>query len=222
MHNTFKLVIISLMICLVLPTLGLAQQVTGAITGLVTDPSGAPVANAAVAATDLDRHTVWPTQTNNEGFYNLPRLPVGAYDIRVQVKGFQTAVHPPVMLEMNQAARVDMRLNLGAVTDTVTVNDSAPVMQTETTMVNTVITSTTNVALPLATRNYVQLTLLAPGSVTVDPSSMSQARTAMSAGRPYINGNREQANNFILDGMDNNEWGSNYVAYTRRIQPDHQ
>ena len=107
MHNTFKLVIISLMICLVLPTLGLAQQVTGAITGLVTDPSGAPVANAAVAATDLDRHTVWPTQTNNEGFYNLPRLPVGAYDIRVQVKGFQTAVHPPVMLEMNQAARVD-------------------------------------------------------------------------------------------------------------------
>lgn len=217
MSNIFKRFIFSLMICLVLPALSLAQQVTGAITGLVTDPSGASIANAAVVATDLARHTVWPTRTNNEGFYNLPRLPVGSYDIRVQVTGFQTTVHPPVQLELNQTARVDLRLSLGAVTDTVTVNDSAPLMQTETTMVNTVINSTTNIALPLATRNYIQLTLLAPGSVTVDPSSMSQGKTAMAAGRPYINGNREQANNFILDGMDNNEWGSNYVAYTPSV-----
>ncbi len=202
---------------LVLPALSFGQEVSAAITGHVTDPSGAPVANAAVTATDLARHTVWPTQTNAEGIYNLPRLPVGSYDIRVQVPGFQTTVHPPVQLELNQAARVDLRLSMGAVTDSVTVIDTAPIMQTETTMVNTVINSTTNVALPLATRNYVQLTLLAPGSVTVDPSSMSQARTAMSAGRPYINGNREQANNFILDGMDNNEWGSNYVAYTPSV-----
>jgi hypothetical protein len=217
MSNIFKRFVFSFLICLALPALSFGQQVTGAITGLVTDPSGAAIANAAVVATDLARHTVWPTQTNNEGFYNLPRLPVGSYDIRVQVTGFQTTVHPPVQLELNQTARVDLSLSLGAVTDTVTVNASAPLMQTETTMVNTVINSTTNIALPLATRNYIQLTLLAPGSVTVDPSSMSQGKTAMAAGRPYINGNREQANNFILDGMDNNEWGSNYVAYTPSV-----
>ena len=130
MLNIFKLAVIPLMICLALATLGSAQQVTGSMTGLVTDPSGAPVANAAVTATDMDRHTVWPTQTNAEGFYSLPRLPIGSYDVRVQVTGFQTTVHPPVQLELNQAARVDLRLNLGAVTDTVTVNDSAPLMQT--------------------------------------------------------------------------------------------
>src|SRR4051794_16881505 len=140
--STFgKRFILPLALVLAMLSISSGQQTTGAITGLVTDPSGAPVANASVTATDLARHTIWPAQTNGEGFYNLPRLPVGSYDLRVQAEGFQTTVHPPVQLDLNQAARVDLRLNIGAVNDTVTVSASAPLMQTETTMVNTIINS---------------------------------------------------------------------------------
>src|SRR5437016_8778589 len=77
--------------------------------------------------------------------------------------------------------------------------------------------SKTNVSLPLATRNYVQLTLLAPGSVHPDPSAMTTPQGPGSGGRPYINGNREQANNFLLDGMDNNQVSDNLVGYSPSV-----
>ena len=93
----------------------------------------------------------------------------------------------------------------------------APLLQTENTMVGTVIDSKTNEALPLATRNYVQLTLLAPGSVHPDPSSMTNGSATGGGGRPYVNGNREQANNFLLDGLDNNQVSDNLVGYTPSV-----
>jgi hypothetical protein len=87
-------------------------------------------------------------------------------------------------------------------------------MKTEATQVDTVIDSATNEALPLATRNYVELTLLAPGSVHPDPASFNNGDNVNSGARPFINGNREQANNFLLDGMDNNEVSDNLLGYT--------
>jgi hypothetical protein len=87
-------------------------------------------------------------------------------------------------------------------------------LKTEATQVDTVINADTNEALPLATRNYVELTLLAPGAVTTDPSSFNNGDNTASGGRPLINGNREQANNFILDGMDNNQVSDNLLGYT--------
>src|SRR3974377_348089 len=71
-----------------------AQEITAAITGKVTDPSGAAIAGAQIAATDVDRGTVWKTDTNGGGVYTLPRLPVGNYELRVEATGFQTAVRP--------------------------------------------------------------------------------------------------------------------------------
>src|SRR5581483_7224748 len=75
------------------------------------------------------------------------------------------------------------------------------------------IDSRTNTQLPLATRNYVQLTLLAPGSVHPNPQNFENGQTTGNGARPYINGNREQANNFILDGVDNNQASDNLVGY---------
>jgi Carboxypeptidase regulatory-like domain/TonB dependent receptor len=193
------------------------QQVTAAITGTVTDPSGAPIANAMVTAKDTARGTAWMTTTNSDGVYNLPRVPTGNYEVRVESKGFQTAFRPAFTLELNQTARVDFQMKLGQVTETVEVNSEAPLLQTDSTQLNTVINSTTNVALPLATRNYVQLTLLAPGSVHPDPETMTTPTDNFGAGRPYINGNREQANNFMLDGLDNNQVSDNLVGYTPSV-----
>jgi hypothetical protein len=203
---------------LLLPTTALwGQQVTAAITGKITDASGSPVPDAMVTATDVDRGTAWPTTTNTDGIYNLPRLPVGKYNVRVEKQGFQTAQNSGVILRLNDIARLDFPLQVGAVTQSVEVTTEAPLLQTQTTQLGQVIDSRTNEELPLATRNYVQLTLLAPGSIHPDPSAFESGQTTGSSARPNVNGSREQANNFILDGLDNNQVSDNLVGYAPAV-----
>ena len=195
----------------------LGQQVEATINGRVTDPSGAAVSGAKVTATSVDRGVAYPTTTNGDGYYNLPNLPIGAYNIRVENPGFQTAVQSNVVLEMNQIAKLSFQLLVGNVQTTVEVTSAAPVLQTEETLLGQVIDARTDATLPLATRNYVQLTLLAPGTVHPDPSTFTSGLTTSSSGRPYVHGNREQANNFILDGMDNNQVSDNLVGYAPSV-----
>jgi hypothetical protein len=197
-----------------LPKLGSAQEVTAAVVGTVTDPSGAPIKGAKVTATDTQRGTVYQGETNDAGAYNINRIPVGTYGLKITAEGFQTSVYPAFTLVLNQIARIDMQMKVGAVTESVEVTGVAPILKTETTQVDTVIDANTNERLPLASRNYVQLTLLAPGSVTPNPDSFNNGDNTASGGRPYINGNREQANNFILDGVDNNQVSDNLLGYT--------
>lgn len=190
-----------------------AQEVTASITGMITDPSAASVGGAKVTAKDLDRGTEWSAITNSDGFYNITRLPIGRYEVRVEQQGFQKSVQSPVELQLNQVARLDFALKVGNIVDTVEVNAAPPLLQTESTQLGTVIDSRTNTQLPLATRNYVQLTLLAPGSVHPNPQNFQNGQTTGGTARPYINGNREQSNNFLLDGVDNNQVSDNLVGY---------
>ena len=193
------------------------QDVTAAITGTVTDSSGAPLAGATVTAKDVDRGTTWPTTTSSEGIYNILRIPVGTYTLTVEAKGFQTAQHAPFTLVLNQTARIDVQMRVGAVSATVEVTGEAPLLQTESTEVSSLVDSHTITTLPLAARNYVQLSLLSPGTTTVNPSSLSQPQLMTGAGRPDINGNREQAVGFLLDGIVNQEAKNNEVAYTPNV-----
>lgn len=194
-----------------------AQEVTGTINGTVTDPSGGAVAGAKVTVKDLDRGTTFSTTTDNGGFYNLTRLPVGNYEVRVENPGFQAAVKSPVVLQLNQVAKVDIQLQVGNVNQTVEVTGAAPVLQTETTQLGTVLDARTNVSLPLATRNYNQLTLLAPGVVTTSPMAFTGPQSTFNSGRPFVNGNREQVDNYLLDGMDNNQISENDVGYAPSV-----
>jgi Carboxypeptidase regulatory-like domain len=206
---------LSLSIALLAAVPAWGQEVTGSIVGSITDPSGAPIKNATVTATDTSRGTVWTARTNESGAYSLLRLPIGSYSVKVVATGFDTAVYPPFTLEINQSARVDVKMRMGQVTESVEVVGQAPVLQTENGQVGTVIDSATTDNLPLETRNYVQLTLLSPGTISVDPSSMNEgSNTAEESGRPYINGNREQSNNFLLDGIDNNQASDNLLGFT--------
>src|SRR5581483_1958401 len=109
------------------------QEVTAAVVGTVTDPSGAPIKDADVTVTDAERGTTWTARTNDAGAYNLPRLPVGSYTVKVTAPGFQTALHPAFTLVLNQTARVDVQMKVGQVNETVEVTTAAPVLQTETT-----------------------------------------------------------------------------------------
>ena len=92
-----------------------------------------------------------------------------------------------------------------------------PLLQTDDSYLGTVLDARANVTLPLATRNYNQLTLLSPGAVSLNPGSFTGSQASFQVGRPYINGNREQTNNYILDGMDNNQIDNNDVAFSPSV-----
>ncbi|WP_170834955.1 TonB-dependent receptor domain-containing protein [Terriglobus roseus] len=195
-----------------------AQNVTATINGIITDPGGAVVPNANVVIKDLDRATVRSAKTNESGFYSVSNLPVGRYEVRVMATGFQTSVESPIPLQANQVFAANVHLPIGAETMVVEVTTEAPLLQTDTTDVGTTIDAATNVTLPLASRNYLQLSLLTPGVVTVQPSGFGNGQNVGQVARPEVNGNRFTANSYLLDGMDNNDAGSNYVVYSP--QPD--
>ena len=189
------------------------QEVSAGITGRVTDASGGALVGASVTARDTQRGTLWPTKTNDAGIYAFPRIPVGTYELKVEAQGFKTATRPDITLEVNQTARLDMQLEIGQVTENVQVTGEAPLLQTEKTLVGSVITSNTIVNTPLVTRNFINLTLLAPGVTTTNPSGFNNDQRTTGGGRPYVNGNRKEANNFLLDGIDNNQVSDNLTSY---------
>ena len=183
-----------LLIALVTPRPVHGQQVMAAITGRVVDPTGAPVPDAKITAVDVDRGSVFPTVTNSDGVYDLPNVPIGNYNLRVERQGFQSLLQSNVTLVLNQVARLDFQMKIGDVATSVNVTEAAPLLQTETTQVSTLLNSHEIENIPLETRNYNQLALLIPGSLTTSPGAFNTGLSTFNSGRPYINGNREQAN----------------------------
>ena len=110
------------------------------------------------------------------GTITFPKMPVGSYNVKVENQGFQTSQQSNITLQLNQVARLDFQLQVGNISQSIEVNAAPPLLQTESTQLGEVIDARTNTTLPLATRNYVQLTLLAPGSVHPDPSSFKTGR----------------------------------------------
>ncbi len=141
----------------------------------------------------------------------------GHFTIKVQASGFKSLATNAITLDVNQVARVDLTLELGATADTVSVTGVAPLLDTETSQLGSVVTGTTTVNLPLNGRNFAQLTLLAPGVTYYDSDSftngLNNGGVNTASGRPLVNGNRAQSDNFRLDGLDINEAEDNLIAY---------
>jgi Carboxypeptidase regulatory-like domain/TonB dependent receptor len=211
------MLVVALVALLCTANVAWGQDVTATITGTITDPSGAPVVGATVTAHDTERGTNWTSLTNESGVYNLIRIPVGTYDLKVEQKGFQTAVRSAFTLVLNQTARIDVQMTLGSVSQTVEVSGATPLLQTESTEVSTLIDSHSVTTLPLAGRNYLQLALLTPGATTNNPNGISEPHNLDNQSRPFINGNREQANQYFLDGQLNSEDKNNETSYTPNV-----
>ncbi|MGI8743086.1 MAG: carboxypeptidase regulatory-like domain-containing protein [Bryobacteraceae bacterium] len=194
-----------------------AQTITGSVTGTVIDSSGAVVANAKITAVNTGTNLNYTAQTNNTGIYNLRFLPAGSYTLAAEIAGFKKAVVPVFQLDVDQTARVDLTLEVGEITQSVEITAVAPILQTESAQTGDVITAAKAESLPLNGRNFVSLTLLVPGSITPNPASVSSATRFGAGGRPYVNGNREQTNSYLVDGVNVNESLADRVGYSPNV-----
>lgn len=191
-----------------------AQTITASITGTVADPSGAVVPKVKVTATNAGTSVSYTATTNDSGVYNLLFLSVGRYNVAAESAGFKKTVLGPFPLEVNQIARVDMKLEVGETTQSIEIKDFAPILQTESTQTGDSLSSTRLSSLPLNGRNFASLVQLIPGAISTSPNAMNTSgRVQGSGSRPQVNGNREQTNNFLLDGIDSNDSIDNRIGY---------
>ena len=196
-----------------------AQTVTGAVRGIVTDPSGAIVPNAAVTVTNAATGVPTATKTNNAGEYSVRFLQIGAYTLTVEAPGFKTTSYGPFNLEIDQVAKVDIPLSVGTAATTVSVSvDEQPILNTESPTLGETFTENTINSVPLNGRDFSQLTVYTPGAVSTGfnnyGSSNSTERATQAANSVDVNGNRQQSNNYLLDGQEINENLNNTIGYS--------
>jgi hypothetical protein len=176
-----------------------AQKDTGGISGVVKDNTGAVVAGAKVKVTDVDRGTELITQTNAQGEYVASPLKIGRYQVTIEKIGFKRALAGPVTVDVQARPAVDVTLQVGTISESMTVTSVNPQLETQTSELGQVVDSQTMTALPLNGRNYAQLALLGAGVAAAEPGSRVETTYGFSA-----NGARSLQNNFLLDGIDNN------------------
>lgn len=181
---------------------------TGTIAGTVTDPNGGAIPGAKVEIVNQGTGVVRAISTNAEGDYAVPLLPPGVYQIDVEASGFQRFVNKDVRLEVDQTVRVDAKLQLGTVAQTIEVTAAAPLVQTDSSSVGQVINEQAVSQLPLNERNFLQFTLLVPGAQMPSDGSQNSAQGFAVS----VDGAREQSNNFLLDGVDNNDLAINQYS----------
>ena len=200
-----------------LTSAALGQTVTGAITGQVTDPSGAVIVGANVTAVNVGTSVKTVTQTNASGAYTIRFLAIGTYTVTVEATGFTTQQVSPFALEIDQTAKINASLKIG-VSSTVEVEaDIHPILDTTDSSLGTTISTNEIANIPLNGRNFSSLTLYQPGAIDTDPTGMTGnnaiERNTFNNGIASINGNRAQANYYTLEGADLNEPQNNLIAY---------
>jgi outer membrane receptor protein involved in Fe transport len=194
----------NLLACVVFPCLTLsAQQITGNIRGIVSDPSGAVVVGAAVTAWQAETGLSRETFTDRSGSYVLLELPVGHYHLQVDAKGFQEYLQDGITLNVNETAAVSPHLALGSEKQQVLVRANADLIEPTVTSMGKVVEQQELEDLPLNGRNFSQLGLLQPGVVPLTPG-IAEAGGSLRSGQAYaVNGQRPESNNFLIDGADN-------------------
>ncbi|MDX2179964.1 MAG: TonB-dependent receptor [Bryobacteraceae bacterium] len=196
------------------------QAGTGEINGSVTDATGAVVGGATVTVSNPATGFTRVIQSNSEGLYSAPALIPGVYSIKIEMKGFGAQVRNEVELQVGQIAKIDFALQVGNVAEVVEVTGGAPVLETESTSVGTVIENKRIVELPLNGRNYLQLASLIPGATTNGPAS-SQGQQRMGGARNQfalnVAGQRVHYNHYSLDGMENTDPNFNTYLFLPSI-----
>jgi hypothetical protein len=180
---------------------GAAQVNTGSLIGTVTDANGAAVRGATVEIRNVDTETVSSYRTNEDGIYRSPFLRPGTYSVRVEAKGFRASESYSVLVLIGKETALDVRLDMGVVAESITVEAAAPLVTATTAQASVNIDSKKIVALPRLNAGIDRLALLAPGV------AMTQPTVSINGATLAVNGQRRRANNFLIDGQDNNHAG---------------
>jgi len=185
------------------------QLTTADILGTVTDATGAVVPNATIVLNNLGTNEKRTTTSNSSGDYNFTLLPVGHYSVNVKASGFEVSITQDLSVEAGDRARNDVHLTLGSESTVIEVTASTPLLQADSATVSSTVTAKAMQDLPLNGRNFVQLVTLVPGANPGAGNGLS------SGGRPddrrtnaaglSVNGQDESLNNWVVDGIDDNE-----------------
>jgi len=198
--------LLAICLCVSLPVS--AQKVTGTIRGTVTDPSGAVVSGADVTVTDPANGDSRSVKSNGQGDYVFSDLPASTYDLTVKGTGFKEYVSHGVQLFVSSTATMNVQMTMGGATEQVVVESNSVQVETSSGAVGNVIEGNEVRELPLNGRSFAQLTQLMPG---VSPASNFDSKhKGLEAGVDFsVNGNNTTGNLFLVDGVNNNDVGSN-------------
>ena len=209
-------------ICLLALSFGLApsaiaQSVSGTILGTVTDSTGATVAGAKVTIVNEGTGLTRVLTADSNGEYTAPALPTGHYTITSEMTGFKTVALSNVEVGVDQRVRINIKHEVGAMTESVSVTADTPLIQTSSSELGTTVGSTQIEALPLNGRNFVSLTRSIPGVLRGIPGANIDGAGSLAwrASASFsANGQRPRDNNYMLDGVDNNEtWLQTVVIF---------
>jgi hypothetical protein len=208
MRRSRSLLVLACLTAIFLWRPALAQKITGAISGTVTDSSGAAVPNATVTITNTATSKVYTVTTDSQGGYTVPELPESTYTVDVKAPNFKESVTKNVVVHVATTTNVNPQLELGSVSESITVQANAIQVQTDSASLGEVVDGTQVRELPLNGRNFVELTQLQPG-VSAANNFQNTGKGLNGGVDMSINGNPTTNNLFLVDGVNNNDVGSN-------------
>jgi len=194
-----------------------AQFDTAEVLGIVRDQSGAAVPKASLTLLNVDTGITAKTVADDNGNYDFANVTVGKYKITAEASGFSTEVASNVTVNVGARQRVDFSLQVGAVSQTVEVTDAAAALQTDSSEQGQVIHSASIVELPLNGRNYADLALLSANVVKSPIAASFSPSGTPREGSFNVNGMRSTYNNFLMDGLDNNAYGTSNQSYSSQV-----
>ncbi len=220
MKRLFAIRNLAVLLCTLLAGFALRAQNVGSLQGQVTDPGGAFVIGAKVSATDASTGITRTTQTDSSGEYIFSQLSPGTYKLEVVMNGFRGFVASKVSVVVATTTSLDVRLELGSVSERVMVESAAPTLNTEDASVGNAFAEDQVKSLPFLARNVVNLLTLQPGVVftgrsDTDRLSMGSIAT-LDLREGVVNGIRGNQNSVTVDGVDSNDW-QNQAAFTSAL-----
>ena len=181
-----------------------AQAVYGSIAGTVTDPSGGMLPGVTVTVTNLDRKTVDSVVTNEAGQFVKERLLPGVYEVKVELSGFKQAVYPDIQVNVDAQTRLDVRMQVGAVSEAVTVQGFSPLLKTDRADVATTFDTRQLTDLPVLDRNFTKFVLLTPGTQQLGWQHAASENPQGST-QTMVNGQHFSGTGYQLDGTENRD-----------------
>ena len=200
--------------------LGLAwASITGSISGLVTDPTGAVISGASVVATNTQTGVKTAVTSDTKGFYSLPTLAIGTYELQVTQTGFKSYTRTGLVIDANSALRVDAALQVGSINEKIEVRTDSVHVETESSQMGEVIAGKTMTAVPLNGRAFTDLLALQTGVSPYNAVDTGMAGVndrsvdgGLNSGNQSVNGQREASNGFMVNGSNVEEGKTNGAA----------